>query len=79
MDKSDCMLHISLQSTQQDRDRCDIEFKNSDTLPPSNVAILNDTVLPRISEEFPTRTVDERPLGATTLALSGRDFSFELA
>jgi type VI secretion system protein VasG len=42
-------------------------------------AILTNTILPRISEEYLTRTVDGRPLGAVTLRVQNGDFSFEFA
>jgi type VI secretion system protein VasG len=42
-------------------------------------AILTNTVLPRISEEYLTRTVEGRPLGAITLRVADGDFSFEFA
>jgi len=42
-------------------------------------AILTNTILPRISEEYLARTVTGRPLGAITLGVRNGDFSFELA
>jgi type VI secretion system protein VasG len=42
-------------------------------------AILTNTILPRISEEYLTRTVGGRPLGAVTLRVQNGDFSFEFA
>jgi type VI secretion system protein VasG len=42
-------------------------------------AILTNTVLPRISEEYLTRMVEGRPLGAVTLRVQNGDFSFEFA
>src|SRR6266850_534744 len=42
-------------------------------------AILTNTILPRISEEYLTRMVSGRPLGAITLGVRNGDFSFELA
>jgi type VI secretion system protein VasG len=42
-------------------------------------AILTNTVLPRISEEYLTRMVQGRPLGAITLSVKDGDFSFEFA
>jgi type VI secretion system protein VasG len=42
-------------------------------------AILTNTVLPRISEEYLTRMVQGRPLGAITLGVKDGDFSFEFA
>ncbi len=42
-------------------------------------AILTNTILPRISEEYLNRMVAGRPLGAITLGVRNGDFSFELA
>jgi type VI secretion system protein VasG len=42
-------------------------------------AILTNTILPRISEEYLTRTVEGRPFGAVTLRVANGDFSFEFA
>jgi type VI secretion system protein VasG len=42
-------------------------------------AILTNTNLPRISEEYLARMVNGRPLGAITLGVSNGDFSFDLA
>src|SRR6266852_1773671 len=42
-------------------------------------AILTNTILPRISEEYLSRMVSGRPLGAITLGVKGSDFSFDLA
>jgi type VI secretion system protein VasG len=42
-------------------------------------AILTNTILPRISEEYLARMVAGRPLGAITLGVRNGDFSFELA
>jgi type VI secretion system protein VasG len=42
-------------------------------------AILTNTVLPRISEEYLTRIVEGRPLGAITLRVKDGDFSLEFA
>jgi type VI secretion system protein VasG len=42
-------------------------------------AILTNTVLPRISEEYLTRMVEGRPLGAITLGVTNGDFSFDFA
>jgi len=42
-------------------------------------AILTNTILPRISEEYLSRVVTGRPLGAITLGVRNGDFSFELA
>jgi type VI secretion system protein VasG len=42
-------------------------------------AILTNTVLPRISEEYLTRIVDGRPLGAIALRVKDGDFSLEFA
>jgi type VI secretion system protein VasG len=42
-------------------------------------AILTNTILPRISEEYLSRMVAGRPLGAITLGVKNGDFSFELA
>ena len=42
-------------------------------------AILTNTILPRISEEYLSRVVAGRPLGAITLGVRNGDFSFELA
>jgi type VI secretion system protein VasG len=42
-------------------------------------AILTNTVLPRISEEYLTRTVEGRPLGAINLRVKDGDFSFDFA
>ncbi len=41
--------------------------------------ILTNTILPRISEEYLTRMVEGRPLGAVTLGVKNGDFSFEFA
>jgi type VI secretion system protein VasG len=40
-------------------------------------AIVTNTILPRISEEYLTRTVDGRPLGAIALGVRNGDFSFD--
>jgi type VI secretion system protein VasG len=40
-------------------------------------AILTNTILPRISEEYLTRMVEGRPLGAIALRVEAGDFSFE--
>jgi type VI secretion system protein VasG len=42
-------------------------------------AILTNTILPRISEEYLSRMVAGRPLGAITLGVRNGDFSFDLA
>jgi type VI secretion system protein VasG len=42
-------------------------------------AILTNTILPRISEEYLSRMVAGRPLGAITLGVKNGDFSFDLA
>jgi type VI secretion system protein VasG len=42
-------------------------------------AILTNTVLPRISEEYLTRMVEGRPLGAIALRVKDGDFSFDFA
>ena len=42
-------------------------------------AILTNTILPRISEEYLARMVAGRPLGAITLGVRNGDFSFDLA
>jgi len=42
-------------------------------------AILTNTILPRIGEEYLTRVVDGRPLGAVILGVKDGDFSFEFA
>jgi type VI secretion system protein VasG len=42
-------------------------------------AIVTNTILPRISEEYLTRTVDGRPLGAIALGVKVGDFSLEFA
>jgi len=42
-------------------------------------AILTNTILPRISEEYLSRVVTGRPLGAITLGVRNGEFSFELA
>jgi type VI secretion system protein VasG len=42
-------------------------------------AILTNTVLPRISEEYLTRMVEGRPLGAIALGVKDGDFSFDFA
>jgi type VI secretion system protein VasG len=42
-------------------------------------AILTNTILPRISEEYLSRMVAGRPLGAITLGVTNGDFSFDLA
>jgi type VI secretion system protein VasG len=42
-------------------------------------AILTNTVLPRISEEYLTRMVEGRPLAAITLGVKDGDFSFGFA
>jgi type VI secretion system protein VasG len=42
-------------------------------------AILTNTILPRISEEYLSRMVSGRPLGAVTLGVRNGDFSFDLA
>ena len=42
-------------------------------------AILTNTVLPRISEEYLTRIVQGRPFGAITLGVKDGDFSFDFA
>jgi type VI secretion system protein VasG len=42
-------------------------------------AILTNTILPRISEEYLTRMVEGRPVGAVTLRVQNGDFSFEFA
>jgi type VI secretion system protein VasG len=42
-------------------------------------AILTNTVLPRISEEYLTRMVAGRPLGAIALRVKDGDFSFDFA
>ena len=40
-------------------------------------AILTNTILPRISEEYLTRTVEGRPLGAIALTVGGGDFALD--
>jgi len=42
-------------------------------------AILTNTILPRISEEYLDRVVNGRPLGAVTLAVRNGDFAIEVA
>ena len=42
-------------------------------------AILTNTVLPRISEEYLTRMVAGRPLGAIALRVKDGDFSLDFA
>ena len=42
-------------------------------------AILTNTVLPRISEEYLRRMVEGRPLTAITLGIANGDFSLEFA
>jgi type VI secretion system protein VasG len=42
-------------------------------------AILTNTVLPRISEEYLSRTVEGRPLGAIALGVKNGDFSLDFA
>jgi type VI secretion system protein VasG len=42
-------------------------------------AILTNTILPRISEEYLGRMVAGRPLGAITLSVRNGDFAFDLA
>ena len=42
-------------------------------------AILTNTILPRISEEYLTRTMEGRPLGAIALGVKDGDFSLEFA
>jgi type VI secretion system protein VasG len=42
-------------------------------------AILTNTILPRMSEEYLTRMVEGRPLSAITLAVKNGDFSLEFA
>ena len=42
-------------------------------------AILTNTILPRISEEYLARTVSGRPLGAITLGVQNGELSIELA
>jgi type VI secretion system protein VasG len=42
-------------------------------------AILTNTILPRISEEYLSRMVAGRPLGAITLGVRNGDFAFDLA
>ncbi len=42
-------------------------------------AILTNTILPRISEEYLARMVAGRPLGAITLSVRNGDFAFDLA
>jgi type VI secretion system protein VasG len=42
-------------------------------------AILTNTILPRISEEYLSRMVAGRPLGAITLGVKNGDFSFDVA
>jgi len=42
-------------------------------------AILTNTILPRISEEYLARTVAGRPLGAITLGVRNGDFALEIA
>jgi type VI secretion system protein VasG len=42
-------------------------------------AILTNTILPRISEEYLSRMVSGRPLGAITLSVRNGDFAFDLA
>jgi type VI secretion system protein VasG len=42
-------------------------------------AILTNTILPRVSEEYLARIVAGRQLGAITLGFRNGDFSFDLA
>jgi type VI secretion system protein VasG len=42
-------------------------------------AILTSTILPRISEEYLTRTVAGRPLGPIALGVKAGNFSLEFA
>jgi type VI secretion system protein VasG len=42
-------------------------------------AILTNTVLPRISEEYLTRVVEGRPFGSVTLRVADGDFTFDFA